>query len=197
MKQLIYQSNTTKNNIVLSGIKMTLNQPVIKSESANLRTHTMKRPVSRYEGSIEFHATGAEAVAKMRGFINEHGSHTPFMIAIPGYDRPALPLKANPVITGSYTLGSTQLTFQYMSPKDRLTVGDVFTLPNDTKVYTIADINDTVLTINPPLRRPITSTAPMNTNPLFKILLRDSTLEIKFIQRDFMVFDLDFQEVIE
>ncbi len=193
MKQLEYNNTDT----ILSSVKITLNKPVLKSESANMRVQVMKRPVSRYEGSIEIHAIGVEAVAKMRAHIAEHGSHTPFTISIPGYNQPARPLKAIPMITGSYSLGATQLSFQYMNPKDRLTVGDVFTIANDMKVYTITKIEGETLSIEPPLRRNIPSTTPMNTNPVFKIILKESSTEIKFLQRDFMVFDLDFQEVIE
>lgn len=116
-----------------------------------------------FTGDIKLQAYGYDNVRLLNGFLaNLKGQLNEFEIPLSGaYVNPHV--DGNPILDGDHTRGDSNITVHYAGTD--IAAGSVFTLPNDTKLYTLLepiDLNYGYYDIVPALKIPHSTSEKLN-----------------------------------
>lgn len=168
----------------------------LSTESANGKRTVVKRNYSQFEISFTYAALDKEAVRVAQAFFMKN-SATPFLMQVPGETKPVADIQGTPVIQGNYAAGASTIRVEGFT--GTITAGDKFNIANDSKVYTALNTLTGAgnLLIEPTLRKPIASSAPMNFNPLFTVMFDVSEVTYKTTQStSARLYEIEVREVL-
>lgn len=165
-------------NLIIANVEVDDTEPTLKTKAANGKWTVISRNYQYFSVTFTYKALTTDAVKKASAFLSRN-STKPFRMSVPGWNAPAAPLAGTPTISGNYVAGSSTVRVEGFTGK--ITEGDCFTLANDNKVYMA--LNDLTaagdLLIKPTLRQPVTTSTPMNFNPLMTVRLVDDQISYK------------------
>ncbi|MCX4071915.1 hypothetical protein [Aeromonas caviae] len=184
------------NRLFISNPDVKVSIPTLSTESANGKRTVVKRNYSQFEITFTWAALDEVAVKTASAFLMKN-SATAFQVQVPGENKPAADIAGSPIAQGNYNAGAATIRVEGFT--GTITAGDRFTIANDTKVYTALNSLTAAgdLLIEPTLRRPIATSAPLNFNPVFTVLLVASEVSYKPTQSTkARLYEIEVKEVL-
>jgi len=126
-------------NLIISDVTITNEHRTYTSKSISGIQYRQDSGIQKYSGSLTLTASGFDSAKILNGFlIKLRGRLNSFELQLGGaygYDN----ITTNPKLNASYNIGSETINISPFIGNDKIYAGSVFTLPNETKLYTIID----------------------------------------------------------
>ena len=126
-------------NLIISDVSITNEHRIYTSKSISGIQYRKDSGIQKYYGTITLTASGFDSARILNGFLTKlKGRLNAFEIMLGGaygYES----LSDNPKLAASYNIGSDNISISSYSGDVTISAGSVFTLPNETKLYTILD----------------------------------------------------------
>lgn len=183
---------------VINDVQLTHFQPTYSNMSLSYQQNSISRNIHQYQGSINVTVWGEENLIKWNAFTQRiQGKLNPvrFYLDNPIFNRS---VQTNAITTSAVQAGRTQIPITGFN--GQIISGQSFTIPNDTKVYTVLNTisSNQTADINPPLRKNLANGAILQFNrvPIVAYLNEDSITNT-FIESGLIIqTTFSFKEVL-
>lgn len=171
--------NKFPSQLFISDVSITNYHRVYSTESISGIQYRRDSGVQWYKGEVTLNAYGYENVKRMNGFLaGLKGKLNAFELPLGGaYSNPDL--AQNPYLQGGHNIGSNTISVYYSGVP--IPQGSVFTVPNETKLYTVLEdiVGDGVYSITPSFRIEHVNLEEVNfINPVITALLDENETTI-------------------
>ena len=139
-------------DIPFSASEPASNAPAYLSESQSLKTIAASTGAQRWEFALTTGLLQDADLRKAWAFLNAHGSHKPFDVALPIHSKPLGLVSGAVTATAAHAIGANAVTFANYSPQ----IGDFFRFACHAKMYQAEGASGNTATIYPPLLQAVT-----------------------------------------
>ena len=165
-------SKTIPSCLMITDVSITNYHRVYSTESMSGITNRKDSGIQWFKGSITLKAYGFKNIRSMNGFLASlKGRYKNFSLPLGGaYAN--LDLPQNPTLSINHVTGSNEIEVFHTS--NEIGSGSVFTLPNDTKLYTLLDdlTGSGTYSVTPALKKDHSKVSVVNfTNPVITAFL--------------------------
>ncbi|MGZ7642483.1 hypothetical protein [Vibrio parahaemolyticus] len=173
-------AKTIPEQLMITDVSITNYHRVYSTESMSGIRYSRDSGIQWFKGTITLQAYGYDNVRKLNGFLASlKGKLNAFALPLGGaYSNPDI--VSNPVTSTPHSIGATSIKLFHTGRP--IEAGSVFTVPNDTKLYTVLEQVDKggTYAITPALKKAHSKTEPVNfMNPVITAVLdsNETTIE--------------------
>ena len=182
----------------ISNVSLTEYTPNYSTTSLSLIKRSRSRGIHRLDGSFDFTLTGENNKKALRAFLLKTRGRGEVIELNLGCDIFDTTIFGNPQCNGAIGIGADSFSVDGFSSE--IPAGALFTLPNDTKVYTATNsiFNNGVMDVFPHIRKSQVDNSPLNfSNVTLSVNLTEDTQTVTHSEQGIIhTMNFTFQEAL-